>query len=368
MEARRGSVGNGSPSLVLLGYPYTPTPHTGRGIDHYLYYLVQGYRGRNLPLTVLQNGRFPDHIQQLLLGEPQILGQVARRRGGFWHAVSPVGARVAVLLGRHPLVTTVHDVMPFYMIRRHPARYRFLRFCIETACRGSDRIIVTFPSVRQFLTEHLGVPEQRISLVPVGFDPTYFDVPASPGPPSPLETREDRVLFFGSWNPIDRGGDLALRAMVHVLRERPTARLLMSCAGPETEKLRRLARDLGLERAVTFLGFVPGEQLGTAFRSASAAVFPSRLGFGIQEMHAMYSGVPLVVTDVRDQSYFVGDDGLICPPDDPEALGRQLARLLADPRLQAELSRRGRIRAQEFSSERMVEQTLRVYSAAGWTG
>jgi glycosyltransferase involved in cell wall biosynthesis len=174
------------------------------------------------------------------------------------------------------------------------------------------------------------------------------------------------VLFFGSWNPIDRGGDIALKAMVHVLRERPRARLLLSCRGPQTETLRRLAHDLGIERSVEFLGFVPGEKLAETFRSASVAVFPSRLGFGIQEMHAMYAGVPLVVTDVRDQSYFVGKDGIVCPSEDPEALGVQLARLLGDEHLQAELARRGRSKIRNFSSERMVEETLQAYAAAGW--
>jgi glycosyltransferase involved in cell wall biosynthesis len=251
------------------------------------------------------------------------------------------------------------------MAHRHPARYRFLRFCIEIACRGSDRIIVTFPSVRQFLIEHLRVPEESISLVPVGFDPKYFDSSGTDGG-SPSASRPEMVLFFGSWNPIDRGGDIALKAMVHLLRTRPDARLGFSCTGPETERLERLARDLGIARSVDFLGFVPGEKLGETLRSASAVVFPSRLGFGIQEMHAMYSGVPVVVTDIRDQSYFVGNDGIVCPPDDPEALGTQLARLLGDRRLQADLARRGRARAGLFTSERMVEETLRVYTTAGW--
>ena len=349
---------------MLLGYPYTPTPHTGRGIDHYLYYLAEGYRRERLPVTVLENGRFPDHAQQLLVGEPGIFSRVARTRGGLWHAVSPVGARVAVVMGRRPLVSTVHDVMPFYLVRRHPARYRFLRFCIETTCRGSDRIITTFPSVRTFLIEELRVPEERISVVPVGFDPGSLGPMDEPGSSPP---RTDTILFFGSWNPIDRGGDLAVRAMVEVLRSRPGARLWISCMGPETEKLRRLARELGIERAVRFIGFVPGDQLGQTFRSASAVVFPSRLGFGIQEMHVMHAGVPVVVTDVRDQSYFVGRDGIVCPPDDAEALGSELSRLLGDESLQAELSRRGRLRAREFSAERMVKETLQVYSEMGWS-
>lgn len=359
-----GSVG---PSLVLLGYPYTPDPDTGRGIDQYLSVLARGFRKQNVPFEMLENGRFPDHLQQLLVGEPKILSQIARHRGGVWHAVSPVGGRMAVFLGRHPLVTTVHDVMPFYVLSRHPARYRFLQYCVRMACRASDRIIVPFPSVQRFLVDQLHVPDDRVSLVPYGIDPVVAGVADGGAAPDPGTARADTVLFFGSWNPIDRGGDLVVRAMVRVLKERPRAHLLLSCKGPQTEALRRLAQKLGVERAIGFIGFVPREQLAGTFRSAAAAVFPSRLSFGLLEMQSMYAGVPLVVTDVRDQSYFVGHDGLVCPPDDPDALGTKLAGLLGDERLQAELARRGRLRVREFSTERMVKETLRAYSTVGWS-
>jgi glycosyltransferase involved in cell wall biosynthesis len=352
--------------LVLLGYPYTPAADTGRGIDHYLYYLAAGYRRRGVEFDVVENGRFADHINQLVWGEPQIYARVGRHRRGFWHAVSPVGGRVAAMLGRHPLVTTVHDVMPFYLRQRHPARYRFLRFCIEVACRGSDRVIVTFPSVRQFLVERLGIPESRISLVPVGVDPGILGVTRDDRPPPSVRPSET-VLFLGSWNPIDRGGDLALRAMKELLRARPSARLLFSARGPQNDALRRLATELGIERSVSFVGFIPEEQLGATLRSAAAFVAPSRLGYTISVMHAMYAGVPVIVTDVRDQGYFVGDAGIVCPPDDPAALGDALARVLGDERLRSELAERGWFRVLQFSSERMVEETLRAYAEAGWS-
>lgn len=354
------------PGLVLLGYPYTPRRHTGRGIDEYLFHLTASYSRRKIPFLLLENGRFPDHVRQLFLGEPQMLSRVAHRPGGFWHAVSPVGARFAVMVGRHPLVTTVHDIMPFYMLSRHPARYRFLRFCIELACRSSDRIIVPFPSVRQFLVERLAVPEEKIALVPYGVDASEITLDASVEPSSAAD-RGDTVLFFGSWNPIDRGGDIAVKAMVRVVKERPRARLLLSCTGPETETLRQLARRLGVESSVTFPGFVPAERLAETFRLASAVVFASRLSFNLLEMKAMYAGVPVVVTDVRDQSHFVGDAGLILPPEDPEAMGAELVRLLGDASLQASLIERGRRRVREFSLERMAEGTLRAYADIGWT-
>lgn len=361
MDADRTDVAR--PGLALLGYPYTPDPGTARGIDHYLYYLAAGYRRLGLSFRVVEAGRYVDGVRQVLWGEPRILSRVARCRARHWHAVSPVGARVAVLLGRRPLLTTVHDVMPFFLLSRHPARYRFLRFCIRLAARRSDALIVTFPSVRQYLIDELRVPEERIHLVPVGVDPTIL----GSGGEMPGPSASDRLLFLGSRNPIDRGGDIAIRAMHTVARQFPAARLIVSCEGPERAVLERLARELGLGASVEFRGFVPEEALGATLRSVAALVAPSRLGYTISVMHAMYSGVPVVVSDVRDQAYFVGPDGLVVPPEDPNALGRALVDLLADASLRERYARGGWTRVRQFSAERMVRDTLSVYALLGWS-
>lgn len=75
-------------------------------------------------------------------------------------------------------------------------------------------------------------------------------------------------------------------------------------------------------------------------------------------------GRPLITTDVPGCREVVrhGENGLLVPARDPEALAEAIATLLKDPALRARMGARGReIAVQEFSEERVVRETLEVY-------
>jgi glycosyltransferase involved in cell wall biosynthesis len=81
-------------------------------------------------------------------------------------------------------------------------------------------------------------------------------------------------------------------------------------------------------------------------------------------IEAAASGVPIVTTDTPGCRETVrhGENGLLVPPGDTEALVEALASLITDDSLREEMGRRGReIAVQEFSVERVVEQTMDVY-------
>jgi glycosyltransferase involved in cell wall biosynthesis len=75
---------------------------------------------------------------------------------------------------------------------------------------------------------------------------------------------------------------------------------------------------------------------------------------------------PVVATRVSSIPEIVaeGETGLLVPPDDPDALGAALRRLLEDEELRRRFGEAGRERARaEFSVERMARRTLDVYEA-----
>jgi 1,4-alpha-glucan branching enzyme len=356
---------SGAPrGLVVLGYPYLPSVTTGRGIDRYLAYLVGGLRARAVPFREVENGRFRSHLRQLALGEPDIVRRVGRVRGGIWHAASPVGGRVAGILGRDPLVTTVHDVVPFRLLHLHPARYRFLRFCIRMSCAKSVRIISPFEFTRRYLVEHVGVPAGKTRIVPLGVDPTSLAAAATSEPLFAGDPTR-RVLFLGSWNPIERGGDIAVRAWAEVVRARPDAELLVSGTGPGIDRLRALAGSLGIAERVKFVGFVPEGRLGDAFRSVAVFLYPSRIGFSLSVMQAMHAGVPVVVASSLDMGEFVADFGAVCPEENPAEVAAALVHLLSDPGARRDLAARGQERIRQFPLDAMVDGTLEVYREIG---
>ena len=116
---------------------------------------------------------------------------------------------------------------------------------------------------------------------------------------------------------------------------------------------------LGLEDAVTFTGYVPGDDLVPLYNAASAVVLPSfSEGFGLPALEAMACGVPVAASRAGALPEVVGDAGLFFDPRDAEEMARVLEQLVADDALRARLGEAGRRRARLFSWAAAAEKTL----------
>ena len=134
---------------------------------------------------------------------------------------------------------------------------------------------------------------------------------------------------------------------------------------PEAQRLKSLAKELGVEDRMTMRGQVPRDSMPAIFRSADAVVCaPWYEPFGIVPLEAMASGVPVVAAAVGGLRETVVDQktGLHVPPKDPEALAGALARLLGDPELRADMGRAGARRARSrYSWERVAADNEKAY-------
>ncbi|MBI2930939.1 MAG: glycosyltransferase family 4 protein [Planctomycetes bacterium] len=116
---------------------------------------------------------------------------------------------------------------------------------------------------------------------------------------------------------------------------------------------------------VTWLGFVPEEDLPVLYAGAEALLFSSLYeGFGLPILEAMSCGTPVVCSDIPVFREVAGDDAVYVPPRDPEAIAEALAGLLGDAARRGELSRRGRVRAQGNRWAGAAERTFDVLCEA----
>jgi glycosyltransferase involved in cell wall biosynthesis len=83
------------------------------------------------------------------------------------------------------------------------------------------------------------------------------------------------------------------------------------------------------------------------------SVLLDALTFGIPVAATRAGGIPEVIVD--------GVCGLLAPVGDPGALGSNIARLFTDRSLAARVRDAARLRAAEFSVERMADRTVAVY-------
>jgi glycosyltransferase involved in cell wall biosynthesis len=152
--------------------------------------------------------------------------------------------------------------------------------------------------------------------------------------------------------PVPGGG-----ASVFVLGDDPRP------GGAHGAELRRLAGAPGLAGRVHFFGWV--EDAEAAAADFDVQVVCSRAEpFGLATLEGMARGRPVVATAAGGSPEIIRDgvDGLLVPPDDPEALARSLDRLLGDPALRRRLGEAARRRvAADFSLAAMLDRVEAVY-------
>lgn len=127
---------------------------------------------------------------------------------------------------------------------------------------------------------------------------------------------------------------------VALLKDFPKVRVELVGDGGERENLKRLARDLGIQDRVAFLGHIKDKDLPAAYERCTAFVMPSIAELqSIATMEAMASGRPVIAANAMALPHLVhdGDNGYLFPPDDVEALADRLRRILVAD--EAELQR-----------------------------
>ncbi|MEU6862697.1 glycosyltransferase [Streptomyces sp. NPDC046876] len=156
-----------------------------------------------------------------------------------------------------------------------------------------------------------------------------------------------------------KGQDILLRAWREVLGNLPEARLALVGDGPDTERLRRSAPP-----GVLFAGATP--DIRPWLRAADLVVLPSRWeGMALAPLEAMACGRPVLVSDVSGaRESLPPGQGRLClvPPEDPTALAKALGRLLAEPRLLAELGEQAQQHARtDFDVRRTTDAVTGLY-------
>jgi len=124
----------------------------------------------------------------------------------------------------------------------------------------------------------------------------------------------------------------------------------------------RLARELGVQDAVRFPGWIAEEDKAALYSGALFFAFLSLYeGFGLMPLEAMACGTPVLASSTTSLPEIVGDGGLLVDPEDLEAVVEGMTALVQDAALRTGLREKALAQASRFSWRRTAEETLAVY-------
>jgi glycosyltransferase involved in cell wall biosynthesis len=239
--------------------------------------------------------------------------------------------------------------------------YAFLRMQTAVA-REIPRVLTVSESSRRDIVEQMGVPAERLHVVPVGMDPEVFrPLPA-------IRPVRGRLMTTASADMPLKGLAPLLEALAKVRTEREDAHLVVIGEPKRKSRIPALIERLGLSGSVEFVRGVTTERIVGLYAEAEVACVPSLYeGFSLPAVEAMACGVAVVGTNGGAVPEVIGRDGetgIVVPAGDPGALAQGILRVLGDEQLRARIGAAGRERAlTRFTWRKTAEGTAEHYRA-----
>lgn len=297
-------------------------------------------------------------IPYLLCGIVAVFCWCIKHRINVLHVHWPFPHAIWALLPKYLLgvkIVSFSHGAELAMARRSPRIRKVLGFLL----RASDERLANSSHTAAEVCDVSGVTAK---VVPYGssIEVKSSSAPAAAGP------QPDLLLFCGRL--VQRKGiDVLLRAMPAILEKRDV-RLVITGEGDCKDLWMKQSTALGLDKVVTFAGFVTNDELASLYQNCSAYVHPAIFddrgdteGLGVVLVEALAYQRPVVASGVGGIVDVIQHEktGLLVPEKDPAALAAAVLRVLDDKELGARLARNGLAHVQEFFDWDRIAATTR---------
>ncbi|MBN1189786.1 MAG: glycosyltransferase family 4 protein [Dehalococcoidales bacterium] len=224
--------------------------------------------------------------------------------------------------------------------------------------RLNGRIAVSSPAMN-FANKYF---PSSYEIIPNGIEIERYN-PAVPPLPQFMDGKTN-ILFVGRLEK-RKGLEYLLKAYALFKPDLPDCRLII--VGPGTRlrgKYMRMVSDANLQDVV-FTGGVEEYEKTRYYSTADIFCAPATgyESFGIVLLEAMATGKPVVASNISGYATVISDgvDGLLVPPKQEVPLAQALSRLIQDKALGREMGRRGIVKADNFSWEKVSSRVMEYY-------
>ena len=309
-------------------------------------------------------------LQRIMWEQSALPGLLRRLRVDVFH--SPVNV---LPLRRLPCasVVTIHDLaFVHYPHFYRPARRLYQRFFTAHSARHATLVIADSQSTRRDIITYFDVNPNNVRVVYPAIEPRFKPVA---DPTALAEFRADHglpehfLLYLATLEPRKNAEGL-VRAYAQLRTMEPDAPPLILAGGKGWyyDTLFALVRELGIERSVTFAGYVRDEEQPLWYAAADLFIYPSLFeGFGLPVAEAMACGAPVITSNVSSLPEVAGDVAIQVDPRDPALLAHAMQRLMRSEEERRRLAAEGPPWAARFSITTMVRECRDIYLEAAQT-
>lgn len=261
-------------------------------------------------------------------------------------------------------VITIHDLIPFIMPETVGKGY-LLKFLKEVSSlvQNVDGIITVSEYSKRDILKFFPIEEERVFVTPLAADKAYVPIDKSFCAhylKEKYHINTPYLLYIGGFS--SRKNVKALINSFVKISPHFDKDYSLVIVGAQKDLGKNLCNKYTDYSKIIFTGFAPSEDLPILYSGCETFVYPSLYeGFGLPPLEAMSCGAPVITSNTTSIPEVVGDVGLLINPYDEDELCHTIEKLLSNPPLRDNLSKKGLERAANFSWEKTAINTMEAY-------
>lgn len=230
----------------------------------------------------------------------------------------------------------------------------------------ADKVIAVSQLLKNEVMWIYNVPEGKANVIANGISYQQFNGYVDPGQIKAkygIGPIDPTVVFVGRLTA-QKGPDLLVAAIPHILKFHSNAKFLISGDGDMRGQIEQTARNLGVAHACRFYGVFPRGELIDVYKACDCVVVPSRNEpFGIVVLEAWAAGKPVVATHNGTEFVWHNVNGFKVHAT-PDSIARGIGSMFANFDHARWMGSKGREAVeQSFSWDTIAEQTMGFYAS-----
>lgn len=251
-----------------------------------------------------------------------------------------------------------HEFFPQYFSRHTLAD---IRKSTAKTLAHADGIITISEYSKQTIIDKYKVPTAKIAVTYLNSD-GVFDLPIEEEKKKELKKAIGEDYIFYPANTWPHKNHLNLLKAYSILKERYQTKLKLVFTGDSKQRKKDIDKyivDNNLDEDITYLGYLPQEDMPYIFSNATVMAFPSVFeGFGIPLVEAMKAKVAIACSECGSIPEIAGEAALYFDAYNPEDIAEKIHQLETNPELRADLIQKGEAVAKNYSWKKCAEETV----------